>query len=253
MLMMIVIPSPSSIEDGGDNYYHNSEQLHFSAPGMAAAASSVVSSVSSKRVDNSVSCFADDDDSCLISVVNNGSHCADEKGSESFGWKPSSKKQKHQQQQQQKQKEANNGVSTKSFIGSRTTGNYCDGEYLTGHFVCLSQELGKGASLNVLTTFQTPMSARKHLIVDFNNGAANTVANSILQQYSGEPRLISTSSVTSGASPNITTNPVASAHHHHPHHHHHQYHNYAHPHAHHGYNHSGGVGAPGSDNNHSEF
>jgi hypothetical protein len=42
-----------------------------------------------------------------------------------------------------------------------------------------SQELGKGTSLNVLTTFQTPLPGRKHLIVDFSNG--QSVTSSILQ------------------------------------------------------------------------
>ncbi|ODM99454.1 Roundabout 1, partial [Orchesella cincta] len=178
---------------------------------------------SSKKSDNSLlACGGGDGESDKM------------KDSDSFGWTP-------QQQQQQviKRKEDNNGET-----------NVDDDEYLTESFV--SQELGKGASLNVLTTFQTPMPTRKHLIVDFGSGANNSVANSILQQYSGEPRLISSSiGGGNGATPNIITNPVASAHHHHPHH---QYHNYAHPHSHHNYSHTNGHSAGNNgSNNHSAF
>lgn len=47
-----------------------------------------------------------------------------------------------------------------------------------------SQELGKGSSLNVLTTFQTPLPNRKHLIVDYGNG--QSVTSSVVMQ---PPRL----------------------------------------------------------------
>ena len=57
-----------------------------------------------------------------------------------------------------------------------------------GYLLLNSQEhVGKGSSMNnVLSTFQTPLPTRKHMIVDYSNG--QSVNTSILQKYH-EPRL----------------------------------------------------------------
>ncbi|CAG7834432.1 unnamed protein product, partial [Allacma fusca] len=57
-------------------------------------------------------------------------------------------------------------------------------DLLKDSFSLNSQEMGKGASLNVLTTFQTPLPSRKQMVVDYNKGQS---INSILHYH--EPRL----------------------------------------------------------------
>ena len=78
-------------------------------------------------------------------------------------------------------------------------------EYGANHrpFDPQQDQLAKGASLNVLTTFQTPMVGRKHILVDYKGGNHVTASNTSvvdMPHYHEPTRLTSAKSSCSSSS-----------------------------------------------------